>query len=120
MLRKIGRSSSFARASASGPHGDQSTGLSACWRRYGLVSVANRLGIRGWYPWAPDLDAAALGCDHGDREPRPPLPAERRRPPFREPVCRGSAPAPGTLLDKPLRARRRVGRTVRRDVLVCP
>src|SRR5262245_49071470 len=46
MLRKIGRSSNFARASASGPHGNQSTGLFACWRRYGLVSPARRLGMR--------------------------------------------------------------------------
>ena len=43
--RKIGRSSSLARASASGPHGNQSTGLFACWSRYGLVSPASRLGI---------------------------------------------------------------------------
>src|SRR5947207_2213852 len=49
MLRKIGRSSNVARASASGPHGNQSTGLFACWRRYGLVSPARRLGIIGWY-----------------------------------------------------------------------
>ena len=35
MERKIGRSSSTARAKASGPHDHQSTGLSACWRRYG-------------------------------------------------------------------------------------
>src|SRR5215213_10185676 len=45
MLRKIGRSSSFARSSASGPHGYQSTGLLACWSRYGLVSWARRLGM---------------------------------------------------------------------------
>ena len=31
-------SSAAARANASSPHGYQSTGLSACWRRYGLVS----------------------------------------------------------------------------------
>src|SRR3972149_6353272 len=42
MDRKIGRSSSRARASASGPQGYQSTGLWACWRRYGLVSPARR------------------------------------------------------------------------------
>src|SRR6266566_6994252 len=35
-------SSSRARARASSPHGYQSTGLSACWRRYGLVSPARR------------------------------------------------------------------------------
>ena len=31
--------------SASSPHGYQSTGLSACWSRYGEVSVARRFGI---------------------------------------------------------------------------
>ena len=31
------------------PHGYQSTGLCACWRRYGLVSPASRLvGMAGW------------------------------------------------------------------------
>src|SRR6478735_9225148 len=45
MLRKIGRSCSLAAASASGPHGYQSTGLWACWRRYGLVSPARRLAM---------------------------------------------------------------------------
>src|SRR6478736_4863212 len=45
MLRKIGRSRRLARARASGPHGYHSTGLPACWRRYGLVSPASRLGI---------------------------------------------------------------------------
>ncbi len=45
MDRKIGRSSVFARSSASGPHGYQSTGLCACWSRYGLVSSARRLGM---------------------------------------------------------------------------
>src|SRR3954451_14344604 len=39
---RIGLSSSRARASASSPHGYQSTGFSACWRRYGLVSCASR------------------------------------------------------------------------------
>src|SRR5919202_6440483 len=39
---RIGRSSSRARASASAPHAYQSTGLSACWRRYGDVSSARR------------------------------------------------------------------------------
>ena len=33
MERKIGRSSARARAKASSPHGSQSTGLKACWRR---------------------------------------------------------------------------------------
>src|SRR6188508_776738 len=45
MERKIGRSSARARPSASSPHGYQSTGLFACWRRYGLVSPARRFGM---------------------------------------------------------------------------
>src|SRR5690349_21119679 len=45
MLSRIGRFSSRARASASGLHGYQSTGLFACWSRYGLVSCARRLAI---------------------------------------------------------------------------
>src|SRR5437667_626472 len=44
MERRIGLSSSFARWRASGPHGYQSTGLSLCWRRYGLVCSARRFG----------------------------------------------------------------------------
>src|SRR6266852_726416 len=43
MLSRIGRSSVRARASASSPHGYQSTGLSACCSRYGLVSQLRRL-----------------------------------------------------------------------------
>src|SRR3954464_7164929 len=39
---RIGRSSARARPSASSPHGYQSTGFSACCRRYGLVSVLRR------------------------------------------------------------------------------
>src|SRR6266852_7629270 len=45
MLSRIGLSSRLALSSASGPHGYQSTGLSACWRRYGLVSLARRLDM---------------------------------------------------------------------------
>ena len=45
MLSRIGLFSACARASASGPHGYQSTGLLACCSRYGLVSLARRLGI---------------------------------------------------------------------------
>src|SRR5436190_21400038 len=40
---RIGLSSARARANASSPHGYQSTGLSACGGRYGLVSPASRL-----------------------------------------------------------------------------
>src|SRR5215217_8953676 len=42
MLRSIGLSSLFERASASSPHGYQSTGLCACCKRYGLDSPARR------------------------------------------------------------------------------
>ena len=45
--RPTGRSACPRRArgaNASSPHGYQSTGLSACWRRYGLVSSARRFG----------------------------------------------------------------------------
>src|SRR4029453_930975 len=41
----IGLSSARARANASSPHGYQSTGLWACWSRYGLVSLARRLVV---------------------------------------------------------------------------
>src|SRR6266404_2102307 len=43
MERKIGLFSRRAFANASSPHGNQSTGLSACWRRYGDFSRARRL-----------------------------------------------------------------------------
>src|SRR4051812_8008156 len=42
MERKIGLSSARARANASSPHGYQSTGLCACWSRYGDFSAASR------------------------------------------------------------------------------
>src|SRR6266568_6187051 len=47
MLSRIGLSSCFALFSASAPHGYQSTGFSACWRRYVLVSLARRFAIAG-------------------------------------------------------------------------
>src|SRR5437773_8249492 len=47
MLRRIGLSSCLALSSASAPHGYQSTGFSACWSRYGLVSSARRFAIAG-------------------------------------------------------------------------
>src|SRR5438046_10619617 len=40
----MGLSSLRAFAKASSPHGNQSTGLWACWSRYGLVSWARRFG----------------------------------------------------------------------------
>src|SRR5690348_11336916 len=39
----MGLRSLNARSKASSPHGYQSTGLCACWRRYGLVSELSRL-----------------------------------------------------------------------------
>ena len=39
---RIGTFRRFASASASAPHCHQSTGLSACWSRYGLVALARR------------------------------------------------------------------------------
>src|ERR1700727_2184178 len=46
MDSRMGLPSCWARASASGPHGYQSTGLCECWRRYGLVWAASRLIVR--------------------------------------------------------------------------
>src|SRR4051812_21407333 len=43
MLRRMGRLSARAAASAPSPQGHQATGLWACCRRYGLVSVARWL-----------------------------------------------------------------------------
>jgi hypothetical protein len=40
----MGLSSARARCSASSPQGYQSTGLPACWRRYGEASWDRRLG----------------------------------------------------------------------------
>ena len=46
MERKIGLSSRRARSNASSPHGYQSTGLCACWRRYGDDSFSSRFAGR--------------------------------------------------------------------------
>src|SRR5262245_557045 len=45
MLSRIGFCSARARASASSPQGYQSTGLCACWRRYGLVWWTSRFVV---------------------------------------------------------------------------
>src|SRR6266542_4559540 len=45
MLSMIGLSSARALANASSPHGYQSTGLWACCKRYGLVSLISRLAM---------------------------------------------------------------------------
>ena len=47
---RIGTSRRRASANASSPHSHQSTGLSACWRRYGLREPASRFAIRPPYP----------------------------------------------------------------------
>src|SRR5436305_4949740 len=44
-LNSTGLSSVLARSNASSPHGYQSTGLSLCCRRYGLVSSASRFMV---------------------------------------------------------------------------
>src|SRR5208337_659575 len=61
----IGLFSAFARASASGPHAYQSTGLYACWRRYGLCSLISRFGLRpellsGFFAWLMNLASSYL------------------------------------------------------------
>src|SRR3954468_8435370 len=48
MLSSMGFRSAFEIESALSPHGYQSTGLCACWRRYGLVSLARRLVCLGF------------------------------------------------------------------------
>src|SRR5262252_939217 len=45
MERRIGLFSLRARSSASAPHGNQSTGFVACWRRYGLLSWPSRFSV---------------------------------------------------------------------------
>src|SRR6185369_6434705 len=67
--RRIGLPVFFDSASASGPHGYQSTGFSACCWRYGLVSKARRLGIReccGRNSWETPMiaDATPMTADH--------------------------------------------------------
>src|SRR5215467_12769498 len=45
MLSRTSLSSLVARSKASGLHAYQSTGLFACWSKYGLVSLMSRFGI---------------------------------------------------------------------------
>ena len=45
-----GTSRRRASANASAPHGYQSTGLPACWRRYGLTAAARRLTMTSSLP----------------------------------------------------------------------
>src|SRR4029077_14136106 len=65
MLRKMGRSRARARASASFPHGYQSTGLCACCRRYGLVSEMRWLvyfGVPSGLRWLLCILGSAGNC----------------------------------------------------------
>src|SRR5919202_3373141 len=55
----MGLSSSRALPSASSPHGYQSTGLSLCCSRYGLVSFANLLAMMS-LPCAPEEGFSSL------------------------------------------------------------
>src|SRR5574341_921874 len=67
MLSRIGRFSSLARRSASSPHGYQSTGLWACWSRYGLVSWIKRLVCRGTVCWSISTYPLFATWPHGTR-----------------------------------------------------
>src|SRR5438270_319873 len=58
----MGRSSARARDRASSPHGYQSTGFPACWRRYGLAAPARRFGMRPVCPPPP----RTVGAPGGD------------------------------------------------------
>ena len=65
-------SSLRARSSASGPQGYQSTGLWACWSRYGLVSFARRLGMRPVSHSVPAFDlATGSACADTHRDAMP-------------------------------------------------
>src|ERR1700749_677617 len=80
MLRSIGLSSPFQRGSAPPPPRDQSTGLCACCKRYGLDSPARRFvclcsdiehpfvlncsdyPVRDYVPAAPNRQTASAFC----------------------------------------------------------
>ena len=59
----------FASASASGPHGHQSTGLCLCCSRYGLVSFASRFS--GPVGGVVDDPCAAMRKSKGDQRAAP-------------------------------------------------
>src|SRR5215470_7096866 len=69
---RMGLPSRRARASASSPHGCQSTGLSACCSRYGLVSPARRFGIRRPHASAGFVERDPLEVHAALDEPREP------------------------------------------------
>src|SRR5690554_2324934 len=64
MLSRIGLSCARACSNASSPQGYQSTGLSACWSRYGLVSFAKRFAImRSFLPClTPEKQTPGAAC----------------------------------------------------------
>ena len=70
-------------ASASSPHGYQSTGLSRCWSRYGLVSCARRLAIGSHYPGAGRLTIWRPGSPKLGRTRANSAPSVRRSRPIR-------------------------------------
>ena len=68
MERKIGLSSALALAKASSPHGYQSTGLWACWSKYGLFWWIRRL-VKGCDPSFSSFMACWLGLTSKGRHP---------------------------------------------------
>src|SRR5262245_59108852 len=60
-LRSTGTPRRRASSNASSPHSHQSTGLSACWRRYGEVAPASRLGIGHLLPSPDSLARSGRG-----------------------------------------------------------
>ena len=125
-------SSRRARSSASVPQGYQSTGLYWCWRRYGLVSPARRLGVRTrpgavrvvWLtppgsggrraarrPRPPEGSSSVLHLDAGPGLPvLPPQEPERQRHPERRRDDRARDPPDLLALDQDRRAGRRHAR----------
>src|SRR6185503_14248903 len=69
----MGLSSVFALASASSPHGYQSTGLCACCSRYGLVSFARRLVCLGLLAAGSSADNRAAKSSDRTSGARAPL-----------------------------------------------
>src|SRR3982074_323509 len=64
MERKIGLLRFFASSKASLPQGRQSTGLWACWRRYGLFSWLNRFVCMGFvFPFEAACGSARMEHD---------------------------------------------------------
>src|SRR5262249_28179528 len=68
--RKISLPSFFARSKASSPQGNQSTGLWACCRRYGLCCWANRFAGRDFAPF-PARSSARRDCPRQSAASRP-------------------------------------------------